>query len=75
MEKVQDCPALAADGTVKSVPDGSVHGVVDGVQAGDGDQRAGRTAQLGWEVEFTVVHHVARMKTSLVYAIIVSRLS
>lgn len=57
MEEVQDGPALAADGTVKSVPDGRVHGVVGGVQAGDGDQRAGRTAQLGREVEFAVVRH------------------
>lgn len=59
MEEVQNSPAIAADRAVERVPDGSVNAVVDGVQTGDGDQRTGRTAQLGWEVEFSVINHVA----------------
>jgi len=44
VEEVQDGPAIAADGAVESIPNGPVNSVVDRVQAGDSDQRAGRTA-------------------------------
>lgn len=59
MEEVQNGPALAADWAVKRIPDGSMNDIVDGVQTGDSDQRIGRTAQFGWEVEFSVINHFA----------------
>lgn len=57
MKKIQNGPALASDRAVERVPDGPVNGVVDGVQAGDGDQRSWRTTQFGRKVEFPVVDH------------------
>lgn len=62
MKEIQNGSALATDGAVERVPNGPVHGVVDGVQAGDGDQRAGRTAQFGRKVEFPVIGHVSSEK-------------
>lgn len=57
VKEIQHGSAVAANGTVERVPDGPVDSIVDRVQAGDRDQRTGRTTQLGRKVEFRVIDH------------------
>lgn len=62
MEEIQNGSALASDGAVESVPNGPMHGVVNRVQAGDRNQRAGRAAQFRRKVKFPVIGHFSRKR-------------
>lgn len=67
MKEVQNGATFATDGAVEGIPNRPVNSVVDGVQAGNGDQRTGRTAQFGRKFKFLVVDHItSRFVNSIV---------
>jgi len=59
VKEIQYGSAVTANGAMESIPNGPVDGVIDRIQASDGDQWTGWTAQFGWEVELSVIDHVA----------------
>jgi len=65
VKEIQYGSAVTANGAVESIPNGPVDGVIDRIQAGDGDQRTGRTAQFGWKVELSVIDHFASIAQSV----------
>lgn len=64
VKEIQNGSAFTADWAVKSIPNGPVYGVVDRIQAGDGDQWTGRTAQFIREVKLSIIDHVVSIVRS-----------